>query len=403
MSADDALDERKDFLGRGWAMPVAHRSAHRPRRRVPSTRRTSASRSGSSSRPRRGERVMRPELRLRHPRPGVRRARQHDAAADPLARSRRRCAATKRASRCSSVIVDEDATRRGQAAGRDRIPRAPDQPDRQSRLPVLLPRGGPAVKPLAPPRTRDRGARRSSQRELLERARAWVPSWGSIDDEGDFGTRAARDRRALQLGGRGTSRRRGRQDARAASSIGSRVRGEAARPARMPVVFKLAETAREPVAAAASDEDAGRRADATVIFETETDVRVVPGAARHRWSASTRPRMRSSCRRPDLSSLEPLEPLPTQWRLKSFAAPGARNLQLDPGLGLVEGMLGGDRRRAIPNPASQRTISRRSIPRFRRRRFRERRAGRRRSRRSILSTVPVTSRNMCCIWVTRTC
>ena len=63
------------------------------------------------------------------------------------------------------------------------------------------------------------------------------------------------------------------------------VRGEAARPARMPVVFKLADTAPDAVLAEAPvrlQVDAG---GAPVVFETEKDVRVVPGRARDASSA----------------------------------------------------------------------------------------------------------------------
>ena len=60
--------------------------------------------------------------------------------------------------------------------------------------------------------------------------------------------RAARDRGALQLRSRRAARRRRREDARGFLDWLA-VRGEAARPARMPVVFKLADTAREPVLA----------------------------------------------------------------------------------------------------------------------------------------------------------
>jgi hypothetical protein len=42
---------------------------------------------------------------------------------------------------------------------------------------------------------------------------------------------------------------------------------------------------------------------------------------------------------PGLTSIEPLDPLPTQWRLKSFAAAGSDKLQLDPDAGLVAGMI----------------------------------------------------------------
>src|ERR1043165_2866222 len=84
--------------------------------------------------------------------------------------------------------------------------------------------------------------------ELRERARAWIPSWGLADGERDFGRAlleiAARfsSEVAEHLDGAGEKMRRGFLD-----WLG--VRGEAARPARVPVVFKLADTAREGVLA----------------------------------------------------------------------------------------------------------------------------------------------------------
>ena len=76
---------------------------------------------------------------------------------------------------------------------------------------------------------------------------------------------------AERLDGAGEKMRRGFLDWLA-------VRGEAARPARMPVVFKLADTAREAVLASGAGAHAGRRRrHESVVFETETDVRIVPG------------------------------------------------------------------------------------------------------------------------------
>src|SRR5689334_12972986 len=86
------------------------------------------------------------------------------------------------------------------------------------------------------------------ERELLARARAWIPSWGIADGERDFG------QALLEIAARFSSEVAERLD-----RVGDKmargfldwlaIRGEAARPARMPVVFKLAENAREPVLA----------------------------------------------------------------------------------------------------------------------------------------------------------
>jgi hypothetical protein len=173
--------------------------------------------------------------------------------------------------------------------------------------------------------------------ELQERARAWIPAWGLADAEQDFGRAlleiAARfdSEVAERLDGSGEKMRRGFLDWLA-------VRGQAARPARMPVVFKLTDAAREAVRAAAPVRLQADAAGTSVVFETEKDVRVVPGqldlvvgvdADQDAFYLSP----------PGLNDLKPLESLPTEWRVKSFAAAGSTKLQLDPELGLLVGML----------------------------------------------------------------
>jgi hypothetical protein len=175
------------------------------------------------------------------------------------------------------------------------------------------------------------------EKELLERARTWIPSWGLADGERDFG------RALLEVAARFSSEVAERLD-QAGDKMARgfldwlAVRGEAARPARMPVVFKLADTAREPVDAPHPIKMQVDAHGANVTFETETDVRLVPG--RIELVVGVDPAADAFfLPPPGLSSLDPLEPLPTQWRLKSFAAPGSTVLQFDPGIGLQEGML----------------------------------------------------------------
>jgi len=173
--------------------------------------------------------------------------------------------------------------------------------------------------------------------ELQERARAWLPSWAFADAEGDVAQALLRVAArfsaevAERLDRAGEKLRRGFLDWLA-------TRGEAARPARVPVVFKLAATARRAVFAEAPVRLQGDAAGTPVILETETDVRLVPGrldamvGADADGDAFYLPP-------PGLSSLDPLEGLPTQWRLKAFAAAGVRTLQLDPELGLAPGII----------------------------------------------------------------
>jgi hypothetical protein len=188
------------------------------------------------------------------------------------------------------------------------------------------------------------------EKELLERAHTWIPSWGLADGERDFG------RALLKVAARFSAEVAERLD-----QVGDKmargfldwlaVRGEAARPARMPVVFKLADTAREPVDAPHPIKMQVDAHGTNVTFETETDVRLVPG--RIELVVGVDPTADAFfLPPPGLSSLDPLEPLPTRWLLKSFAAPESTVLQFDPGMGLQEGMLveiAGDQYR-ISNP-----------------------------------------------------
>lgn len=192
------------------------------------------------------------------------------------------------------------------------------------------------MKPPRPPRVETRRAK-ELEAELFERARAWIPSWGMEDDERDFG------RALLKVAARFGSEVAERLD-RAAEKIRLgfldwlAVQGEAARPARLPVVFQLTDSAREGKSAAAGTRLQVEAAGTSVILETETELLVLPrglqaivgvdGAADAFFLAP-----------PGMSSLAPLDPLPVQWQLKSFASSGAIRLQLDPPQGLAAGML----------------------------------------------------------------
>ena len=192
---------------------------------------------------------------------------------------------------------------------------------------------------MKPPRAPELDARRTPEfsAELQERARAWIPEWGLGDGARDFGGAllevAARfsSEIAERLDGAGEKMRRGFLDWLAVPRV-------AARPARMPVVFKLADTATEAVLASAPVRLQADAGGTSVIFETESDVRVVPGrldvvigvdAANDAYFLPP----------PGLSELKPLESLPAQWQLKAFASARSTKLQLDPELGLVADMI----------------------------------------------------------------
>jgi hypothetical protein len=192
------------------------------------------------------------------------------------------------------------------------------------------------MKPPEAPRLETRRTRDFSA-ELQERARAWIPAWEVTENEGDFGRAlleiAARfnSEVAERLDGAGEKMRRGFLDWLA-------VRREAARPSRMPVVFKLIDAAREPVLAEAPVRMQADAAGTPVVFETEKDVRLIPGRLETVIGADA-DQDAFYLPPPGISDLKPLEPMPSQWQVKSFASAGATKIQLDPELGLVPGML----------------------------------------------------------------
>ena len=184
--------------------------------------------------------------------------------------------------------------------------------------------------------------------ELQRRARAWIPSWDLADADGDFGRAlleiAARfgSEVAERLDVAGDKMRRGFLDWLA-------VRGQAARPARMPVVFKLADAAQVAVIAEAPVRLQVDASGTPVVFETEKDVRVVPGRL-DLVAAVDGQNDALFLAPPNLSDLQPLEASPSRWQPKSFAAAGATKLQLDPEGGLAEGTIieaGGQQYRVV--------------------------------------------------------
>jgi hypothetical protein len=189
--------------------------------------------------------------------------------------------------------------------------------------------------PAPPPIEKRR--QKQFESELIERARAWIPQWVLAEDEPDFGGAllkiAARfsSEVAERLDRGGEKMQRGFLDWLA-------VRGAAARAARMPVVLKLADSALDPVLAIAPVRLQADTEGAPVFFETVSDVFLLPGQ-RQAVVACDGTSDAFYLPPPGLNDLKPLEPLPTQWRLKSFAAAEATKIQLDPDTGLVQDMI----------------------------------------------------------------
>ena len=173
--------------------------------------------------------------------------------------------------------------------------------------------------------------------ELTERAEVWLPGWSRDEGAPDFGLAL------LKVAARFSSEVAERLD-----QTGDKMakgfldwlgfEAAAARPARVPVSFKLADTALEPVAAMHPIRLQAATGDEAVTFETETDLCLVPGKIAAVIGVDPGSD-RYFLPPPGLTSLEPLEQLPNQWSLKSFAAAGSKTLQLDPGLGLAAGLI----------------------------------------------------------------
>lgn len=171
--------------------------------------------------------------------------------------------------------------------------------------------------------------------ELTERARAWMRDWNIGEANDGFGAAL------LDVVARFSAQVAERLDrAGEKLSLGLldwlALRGQAARPARMPVSFRLADNATNPVLAQHPVRLQVDVDGASVVFETESDVRLVPGklellvgidAAQDSYYLPP----------PGLTSLDPLEPRPGRWTLKNFVTAGDTRLQLSPGLGLAPG------------------------------------------------------------------
>lgn len=199
-----------------------------------------------------------------------------------------------------------------------------------------------------PPRLDERRAAQFAA-ELRERAAAWISSWGLADGERDFGRAlldvAARfnSEVAERLDVAGEKMRRGFLD-----WLG--IRGKAARPARVPVVFKLADGAPQSITARCPVRLQADANGVPVIFETEGDVSIVP-AMIDRVVGTDAEQDAIYLAPLALTDLAPLQMMPSQWRLKSFAAAGTDKIQLDPEVGLTVDMLvrAGEREYTVVN------------------------------------------------------
>ncbi len=192
------------------------------------------------------------------------------------------------------------------------------------------------------PRVETRRAREFAA-ELIERARTWLPDWNPDDDKTDPG------RALLEVSARLLAQVAERLDRVAEKNhrnlyawLG--LRGLAARGARLPVVFKLSDSvianadANASVLARAPVQLQADAAGTSLVFETDTDLRLVP--ARVALVAGVDPASDSYyLPAAGYASLEPTPLVPSSWQVVSLAAARSALLQLDPPLGLTPGMI----------------------------------------------------------------
>ncbi|QDT98543.1 baseplate J/gp47 family protein [Gimesia aquarii] len=173
--------------------------------------------------------------------------------------------------------------------------------------------------------------------ELRRRAQAWVPDWGLEGGEQDFGIAllevAARfDSEVTQrLDQAGDKMLRGFLD-----WLG--IQRKAAQAARVPVVFKTATGTQDLVLATAPITLQADVDGTPVVFETETQLNVVPGLLDVVVGVDVE-KDAFYLPAPGLTEVEPLSSMSTQWKLKSFAAANQNKLQLETDSGLTEGMI----------------------------------------------------------------
>lgn len=171
--------------------------------------------------------------------------------------------------------------------------------------------------------------------EMLDRALLWMPEWGIQDDEPDFGSAilkiAARFQAevAQRLNRTPEKMRYGLLD-----WLG--VRGKAAIPARLPVVFGMTEGTPTAVLATAPVSLQADAQGTAVGFETESDLNIVPAKIASLVASEVDALYVAP---PGLSLLEPSDPKPMRWTAKSLTVVGRHIIQVTPAEGLATGMV----------------------------------------------------------------
>lgn len=171
--------------------------------------------------------------------------------------------------------------------------------------------------------------------EMQQLAQVWIPDWGILDSEEDYA------HAIMQIAARYCAEVSERLDRAGDKMRGGLmdwlgIRGQAAIPARLPVVFRLTEGTSSAVLAQAPIALQADVKGAAVIFETETDLNISPAriasiVASHGDTIYLPP--------PGLSSLGPKDAKPTSWKPKSLTPVGSTVIQVSPDIGLEPGML----------------------------------------------------------------
>lgn len=171
--------------------------------------------------------------------------------------------------------------------------------------------------------------------EMQQLALTWIPDWGILDSEEDYA------HAIMQIAARYCAEVSERID-RAGDKMRCGlmdwlgIRGQAAIPARMPVVFRLTEGTSSVVLAQAPITLQADVKGASVVFETEADLNISPSriasiVASHGDTIYLPP--------PGLSSLDRQDGKPTFWKPKSLTPVGSAIIQVSPDIGLEPGLL----------------------------------------------------------------
>jgi len=173
--------------------------------------------------------------------------------------------------------------------------------------------------------------------ELVARARTWLPDWNPDQAQNDP-ARALFEVSARLLAQVAERLDRAAEKNRRNLYAWLGLRGQAARGARLPIVFKLTDSATASVLARAPVQLQADAAGTSLTFETDADLLLVP--AQVALVAAVDPASDAYyLPGAPFASLAPAPLLPARWEVVSLAANGSAALQLDPPLGLAPGMI----------------------------------------------------------------